>query len=100
MASSLECPFALMAEGNVSLSNGLMLALQARKRLVETLVQESALFQLFNDIQENRGRKSRLRASNKGKKGSRDGKRHYGSSTIDPGKAAVEAMACSAQDED
>jgi hypothetical protein len=42
-----------MAEGIVSLSNGLMLALQARKRLAVTLAQESALFQLFDDIQEN-----------------------------------------------
>jgi hypothetical protein len=55
MASSLEYPFALMAEGIVSFSNRLMLALQARKRLEATLAQESALFQLFDDIQENRG---------------------------------------------
>jgi hypothetical protein len=44
-----------MVEGIANLSDGLMLALQARKRLAATLVQESALFQLFDDIQENRG---------------------------------------------
>jgi hypothetical protein len=55
MASSLKYPFALMAEGIVRLSNGSMLALQARKRLAATLARESALFQLFDDIKENRG---------------------------------------------
>ncbi len=55
MAFSLEYSFALMAEGIVSLSDGSMLALQARKRLAATLARESALFQLFDDIQENRG---------------------------------------------
>jgi hypothetical protein len=55
MASSSEYPFSLRAKGIVSLGNGLMLALQARKKLAATLVQESALFQLFDDIQENKG---------------------------------------------
>ena len=54
-ASSLEYPFDLMAGGIVSLSDGSMLALQARKRLAATLVRESALFQLFNDIHETSG---------------------------------------------
>jgi hypothetical protein len=53
IASYSEYPFALVAEGIVSLSNGLMLALQARKRPAAILAQESALFQLFDDIQEN-----------------------------------------------
>jgi hypothetical protein len=55
MASSLENPFALMVEGIFSLRDGSMLALQARKRLAATLVQESAPLQLFDDIKENRG---------------------------------------------
>jgi hypothetical protein len=47
MASSSEYP--------VSLGNGSMLALQARKRLAATFAQELALLQLFDDIEENRG---------------------------------------------
>jgi hypothetical protein len=55
MASSSEYPFALMVEEIVSLSNGSMLALQARKRLAATLARETALLQLFHDIKEYRG---------------------------------------------
>jgi hypothetical protein len=67
MASSLslEYPFAFMEEGIVSLSNGLMLALQARKRLAATLAQESALLQVFYDIKET-GAKRVLSRNNNG----------------------------------
>jgi hypothetical protein len=44
-----------MVKGLFSLSDGSMLALQARKLLAATLAQESALLQLFDDIKENRG---------------------------------------------